>query len=234
MEQSETYFTLAESRKATCFSDIKDNIGVVLYSAETARKEEEDAGAIFVKEDLPGGMVMVLEAIMYEPGDGYYHLPVDTEMVVNEVLDIGDMMKLGLECMAKKLPEKIERTTDIVNVSMLFENPNFYVIHTDEVFGASALFYPGVQERIAKKLGGSYFVLPLTRDFFILAADNGTKDPDRLQKILIDQNADLDPELRVSDDVLYYDAGEGKLTTVNDARNSSNVVYLNRTNDYMN
>ena len=60
MEQSETYFTLAESRKATCFSDIRDNIGVVLYSAETARKEEEDAGAIFVKEDLPGGMVMVI------------------------------------------------------------------------------------------------------------------------------------------------------------------------------
>ena len=231
--EEEKYFTIEDSRHAKDYDDIKDNLGVVVYSTDAARREEVENDTTFCKEDLPGGLTLVVEVLMHEP-DGYYHVPVETFVAVRESLDISDMFDDALECMERHFPAIFEKATDRVNVSMLFEDPNFYLIHTDEVFGASALFYEGMMERIAESFGCSYFIMPLTKDFFLLAADDGTKDADRLQDLLIDQNERIYPDDQLTSTLLYYDRATHRLTAASDAKNS-NVVYLNRTvTDYLN
>lgn len=231
--EEEKYFTIEDSRHAKDYDDIKDNLGVVVYSTDAARREEVENDTTFCKEDLPGGLTLVVEVLMHEP-DGYYHVPVETFVAVRESLDISDMFDDALECMERHFPARFEKATDVVNVSMLFEDPNFYLIHTDEVFGASALFYEGMMEQIAESFGCSYFIMPLTKDFFLLAADDGTKDADRLQDLLIDQNERIYPDDQLTSTLLYYDRATHRLTAASDAKNS-NVVYLNRTvTDYLN
>lgn len=232
--EEEKYFTIADSERAKCYDDIRDNLGVVIYSAEAVRKEEDELDTVFCKNEIPGGMYMVIEVLMLEP-DGYYHVPMETEIAVREKIDIDEMLDDALDCMERKIPAIFEKTTDRVNISLLFEDPNFYLIHTDEVFGASALFYHGMMEKIAKKFGHSYFIMPLTKDFFILAADDGTKDLDRLTEILIEQNEQYYPEDCLTNSMLYYDMSKRELTTAADAKNRMNVVYINKTiNDYEN
>lgn len=231
--EEEKYFTIEESRHAKDYDDIKNQLGVVIYPSDAVREEEAENETTFCKEELPGGLTMVVEVLMQEP-DGFYHVPVETFVAVRESLDISDMFDDALECMERHFPAIFEKATDRVNVSMLFEDPNFYLIHTDEVFGASALFYEGMMEQIAESFGCSYFIMPLTKDFFLLAADDGTKDADRLQDLLIDQNERIYPDDQLTSTLLYYDRATHRLTAASDAKNS-NVVYLNRTvTDYLN
>lgn len=231
--EEEKYFTIEDSRHAKDYDDIRNNLGVVVYSTDAAKREEAENDTTFCKEDLPGGLTLVVEVLMQEP-DGFYHVPVETFVAVRESLDIDDMFHDAFECMSRRFPARFEKATDVVNVSMLFEDPNFYLIHTDEVFGASALFYEGMMQQIAESFGCSYFIMPLTKDFFLLAADDGTKDADRLQDLLIDQNERIYPDDQLTSTLLYYDIATRRLTAASDAKNS-NVVYLNRTvTDYLN
>ena len=91
------------------------------------------------------------------------------------------------------------------------------------------LFYDGMMKKLAKQLENSYFIMPLSRDLIIIAADDGTKDADRLQEILIEQNRKVPSEERLSDTILYYDMMDEKLSTASEAKYKSNVVYLNET-----
>lgn len=235
MEEEKIYPILSDEDFES-YEGIKGNFGVVLYSKKRLREIETEEDLIFVRDELPGEMMLVLEVLMRESDNVYYHIPVDTELVVREVLDMDEMFEDAFAIMSKSLPLVFEKTTDIVKISPLFEDPNFYVVHTDEMFGASAFFYPGVQDQIAEKLGHSYFVLPISREFLIVAADDGTKDLGRLQDILIEQNErdDTTEDTFLSNDVLYYDANTHVLDTANSAMNRGKVIYINSTGGYEN
>ena len=221
------YFSVAEHDAAESFEDIRENLGLVLYSAKNANSIEDSK--YFVREELPGGIVMFLEVIMQED-DEYYHVPIDTSVIVEESLDIEELFEEGKKCMAEKMPALFQKTTEYLNVNMLFGDANFYILHTEEVFGASALMYEGVKERIAEEIGGSYFILPATRDWMVVTPDDGSKSIEVLQKVLMEQNEKLeDPDWKLSDEVLYYSVETNELTTANDAKHGGKVIYLNAT-----
>jgi hypothetical protein len=81
------------------------------------------------------------------------------------------------------------------------------VSNTTMVNGASALFYPGVMDEIADKIGGDYVVLPSSTNELIVVPDQG--DYKTLECMVKDINATtVDPKEQLSDHVYHYDSKE--------------------------
>lgn len=75
------------------------------------------------------------------------------------------------------------------------------------IHGASALFYPGQLETIARQIGSDFFVLPSSVHETLILADDGTTEPDSLQFMVREINqSTVAPEDRLSDFVYHYDA----------------------------
>ena len=217
------YFSPQEYEAAESYEDVKDNLGLVLYSKEVAAAREREMGAIFVKDELPGGIVAFLEVLMQDENGEFYHVPLDTEQVVDEGLDIDTLISDGITCMSKKLPAVFTHG-----------NPQFFAIHTNSPFGGSAIVYPDMMKQIGEKLESNYFILPANRDMMIIAPDNGEKELSALEMALVDQNKKADPELMLSNTVLYYDLFSSELKTAREAK-SDKSFYLNRTmSEYIN
>lgn len=81
-----------------------------------------------------------------------------------------------------------------------------YAVTTLRRNGAVAIFFPGAMERIAKKLGGDYYVFPSSVDEVIVAPvdrfnPEGIVD---ITKEINDECVDLD--MRLDNRVFYYNA----------------------------
>lgn len=79
------------------------------------------------------------------------------------------------------------------------------VTTTQQVNGAIALFYPGVQERIAEIMGGSYYVAFISIHECMIHR-SGTVSPRQIRRHLTDVNNAFSPEENLSRKIFYYDA----------------------------
>ena len=75
--------------------------------------------------------------------------------------------------------------------------------------GAAALFYPGVMDQAAERLGGDFIVLPSSTHEVIMIPADGMTDFRSLEQMVKDINrSQVAPEERLSDHVYHYDAQE--------------------------
>lgn len=75
--------------------------------------------------------------------------------------------------------------------------------------GAAALFYPGVMDQAAERLGGNFIVLPSSTHEVIMIPADGMTDFRSLEQMVKDINrSQVAPEERLSDHVYHYDAQE--------------------------
>ena len=76
----------------------------------------------------------------------------------------------------------------------------------DRFSGASALFYPGMTERIAEIMGGSFFVIPSSVHEVLIKPDDGSMSPLELARMVKTVNDEaVSPSERLGNRVLYYD-----------------------------
>ena len=76
----------------------------------------------------------------------------------------------------------------------------------DNFAGAAALFYPGVMDKIAEIVGGSYFVLPSSVHEVLIKPDDGRMSPLELAQMVKSVNeAQVQPSEQLGNRVLYYD-----------------------------
>ena len=93
------------------------------------------------------------------------------------------------------------------------------VLTTEEGrLGASALLYPGIQEKIGKIVGGDYYVLPSSIHEVLILPDNGEQTPSELAKMVktINEN-EVAPEDRLCNRVLRFHVDTQELTVAADA-----------------
>ena len=84
--------------------------------------------------------------------------------------------------------------------------------NTDLYFGAAALFYPEIKQRIADITGGSFYILPSSVHELIILPDNGTQDERALAQMVRSVNsAEVAPEEQLGNKLLYYNAGLDRL-----------------------
>lgn len=87
------------------------------------------------------------------------------------------------------------------------ETPSQIVVtNTENAFGASALFYPGMMKELARRHNGSYFILPSSIHEVITIPDDGKITYEELKEMVTEINhAQVSPGERLTDEVYYYD-----------------------------
>ena len=84
-----------------------------------------------------------------------------------------------------------------------------YVLSNSECqYGAAAMFYPGVQEKIAENLGEGYYALPSSLHEYLIVPESSGIDPREMAKMVSEANRTesvVQPKDVLSDNVLHYD-----------------------------
>ena len=110
----------------------------------------------------------------------------------------------------KILPGRISRLREALGTELtcsVNKEPFLVVTNRRGVNGASALFYPGMMEKIAEEAGGSYYVLPSSIHEVLIVKDEGEDVSASLEALVRDVNQRVvDPSERLSDHVYHYDA----------------------------
>ena len=101
----------------------------------------------------------------------------------------------------------------------------FYVLTNKyKHFGAAALFYPGVQEEIAMKLGEGYYAIPSSLNEFIILPESTCRDWHDLQEMVKDSNENIVPPTEVlTDKILYYDCQREDLVEMTDSDEAQRI-----------
>lgn len=94
------------------------------------------------------------------------------------------------------------------------DDGEMYVLTTESgTFGAAAMYYDGVLEKIADIFGVSFFVLPYSVHELIVLPDTGSHNVDDLKKMVYQANRTVVDEKDIlSDDVYYYSYAFGSLS----------------------
>jgi len=97
------------------------------------------------------------------------------------------------------------------------EGAIFVLATEDGVFGASALFYPGIQERISEAVGGDYFVLPSSIHEVLIVPGKGTMTPNEMAQMVKSINeTQVIPKDRLCNRVMRYSADSHELSVAAD------------------
>lgn len=85
-----------------------------------------------------------------------------------------------------------------------------FITNSKKLNGASAIFYPGVMERLSFIFHGDYCVIPSSIHEMIAVRASGS-DFRALRSLLGKGNKEaVDPEEKLSDEIYYYDAGKNE------------------------
>lgn len=135
---------------------------------------------------------------------------------VDEKTLFDDAMKAAPEIMPVKIDTMLNVITgmmpEAVSEDMMmdqdFPGANMMIVSNSQmVNGASVIFYPGVMDQIAEKLGGDFVVLPSSTNEVIALPDQG--DYQTLEKMVTDINENtVDPKEQLSNHVYHYDSKE--------------------------
>lgn len=85
--------------------------------------------------------------------------------------------------------------------------PMIIVTNDQQIDGASAMFYPGVMDRMSEMAGGDLYILPSSRHEVIILPERAAGDRRELEGIVryVNMTA-VEQKDRLSDNVYYYDA----------------------------
>lgn len=93
------------------------------------------------------------------------------------------------------------------------EQSPFYILTNEQkIDGAGVLFYPGVQELVAEKMNGDYFVLPSSVHEVLIVPDDGNMNFEELRTMVNEVNqAEVHPAEVLTGQVYSYDSARGCL-----------------------
>lgn len=214
------------------FESYKDELGIVMMPYAKVVRLEDEHGVILIKDMIPGGIYAVVSIIL-DDGDSFYHVPIHTALIEDCGLDIEEVIDLATKQMAERFPPKfIEAYKEIGVIPINKEDEGVYVLEAESgPFGTSCIMYDGMLEYIADKVGGDFYVIPSSTDWFTIIKKDGTASIEPMKELMIQHIIELGEEFFLSDNILYYDSAEKRLMLEDENKNSK-VIYFNRTSEY--
>lgn len=166
--------------------------------------------------ELKADLALTCHIMSEIPGEGYVGTLVNGSLMEEYSVDEDKLFKDAFENSMKIMPVRTEFARDVCGgESSRDKDDPFYsmmIISNERHFrGAAALFYPGVMETVALKLGGSFYVLPSSvHEVLAIPADPSLNVTD-LQQLVMEANLLHVPmDERLSDNVYYYDVCTGE------------------------
>ena len=95
---------------------------------------------------------------------------------------------------------------------------SMYVLTNDSgMYGAAAMFYPGMQEKIAEKLGEGYYALPSSlHEYIIIPESAGIDAKDMCEMVKTANKTVVEPKDVLNDNVLHFDKDTRQLDSISD------------------
>ena len=206
------------------FDKIKDDLTLTLV--EIRRNHEYLSEVPYVKAG--NGFAIVCD-IKIEDGDlGQYRTTV-TRNLMNEMnYDMQELFSTAIESAQLKDPAIMNSVrsqilyTDEPNLLKgqdpirEEEKDNMYVItNPDCLYGAIALYYPGIQEKIAEKLGENYYVIPSSVNEVLAVPESKAPEIQEIAAMVYEANENLlDPKDVLSNNIFYFDKDTKRLETI--------------------
>ncbi len=214
--------------KIQSYEDIRDNLRVRLMDIRTNAETLQNS----VYEPVGCGLALV----------AYMELPEEVADggIANVPAGITDMLP-GMEtetiladAMDRSVTQSNPRLCSIQDMlfgSMTGKEPENYLMCDDAPedtllvlttgdgrLGASALYYPGMKEKIGEIVGGDYFVLPSSVHEVLIMPDNGRMTPMELAKMVKEINEnEVAPQDLLCSRVLRFRADTQELAVAADA-----------------
>jgi len=132
------------------------------------------------------------------PGDS----PILDEAPHRMIADMGVVVNINLEDVIRSMIDRHEcpSPADIGITTYIVSNKSGF-------HGAAVIAYPGSAQQIAEKLGGGYFCVPSSTHEWLIILDDGTPNPEDLNKMIEDvNNTVLNPRDILSYQCYHYDA----------------------------
>lgn len=161
-----------------------------------------------------------------------FHIMLDAEgcnttsaTVRNEMLDVWgitgeELHHVALANTERLMPARICTLAEALGFLGFSEpvedNPLVLVSNENGQFGASVIFYPGVQERIREFVGGSYYVLPSSvHEILVISEAKNNATVKELLAMVTEINAtQVAPDEKLTDSVYFYDAEKKEFSKV--------------------
>ena len=175
---------------------------------------------------LGNGLAAVCDVKVQESDDGYWRTTITRAFAEKNDIDMNELFSAALEKAPKVDPPLL---VSMENQMFGFQGDNYletgrisdedkvpmYVLSNESgMLGASVLFYPGVQEKIAEVMGEGYTVLPSSVHEVLIVPDSLSPGQMELAEMVRSVNKNvLDPKEVLSDNIYHYDRERKELST---------------------
>lgn len=197
---------------------------------------------ISMLQDMPhrikDDMAMVYRIIVNQENQEVGSVKISDQLAESLNLNEKDLYNMAMENTPKLFPAQFQSMFDVLKKMMpemaemmepnIFEDSMYVLSNEQNIDGASALFYPGVQEEIYKHMGKEYYVLPSSIHETIIVPKNESMNATELKNMVMEINGkEVSPDEVLTDSVYEYDARSKTLTIANDERyrvNTKDIV----------
>ena len=195
------------------FSSAKRKAGLRLVGKEYNRE--------FLKtvpfRDVGNGLALICDLQIGASDGGVFSTVVTNSLAEEYGYDMDELFDAALENAWRSNSASLNPASRLMEFAEEPDQPGgkeaCYVLTTNrERYGAAALFYPGTQAMIAHVLEEDYIAIPSSLHEFIIIRDGQVKEPEHLQRLVIEANRRIVcPEDVLSDSVLRYTRETGEL-----------------------
>ena len=206
------------------FENIKDNL--TLKIVEIKRNHEYLSEVSYIK--MGNGFAAVCDITLADGDGGQLRTTVTRGLMGEMEYDMNELFSTAIESSQINAPAEMSS----IRSQLLFEDEpnllegrgvisedekdNMYVISNKEcLYGAVTLYYPGIQDKIAERLGENYYVLPSSVNELLLIPESRAPEIREIASMVYEANEHLlEPKDVLSNNIFYYDKDSKRLETI--------------------
>lgn len=201
-----------------CYEDIQDKIFYKVVGTETNKKNFRER----LYTDIGNGLSFVYEIQhLTEKNDVYASIKITHDLIHAYDYDVKKLKEVALHNTPYLFPQKIttlldaryDRETAIDLTEKCKNQESAYVLsNMHNINGATVLFYPDLQKRLAEYMENNYYVLPSSVHEVIIMPEGNGMMAEEMEWMVRDVNRNhVKREDILLDKVLYYDREKEKL-----------------------
>lgn len=180
------------------YDSVRNRLGIKLIGTKANKGFLEGVPHVDF-EDLSA----VFYYLMEDPAFGNGMITVKNTDIKRWEKNEQELYREVLENCAQMLPPVLRPLSEVLEVVCPEADGSLHLLTNESaLFGAAVILYPGMQQEIAGKLGGAYFILPSSVHELILLPDSG-EDAEDLLRIVVEINHTQVAEEEILTDAVY-------------------------------
>ena len=190
------------------YDSVRNRLGIKLIGTEANREFLTGVPHVDI-EDLSA----VFYYLMEDPAFGNGMIIVKNTDLKRWAKTVQELYNEVLKNCAKMLPPVLRPLSEVLEVVCPEADGNLYLLTNESaLFGAAAILYPDMLEKISGTLRGAYFILPSSVHELILLPDSGEDAEDLLRIVMEINHTQVAEEEILTDAVYKYIPGNESFT----------------------